>query len=129
MVNGEEPSAVLARLDERSRATLDRLTSLERTVGLRIDGIKSSLDRNVRAVRDDMVAIETEVKAEIRELRADTVTKAEFRPVRSAFYGGVGFVLLAVASAVLGLVFVGPGRIDRATTAAIEQLTAPAPRQ
>lgn len=53
--------------------------------------------------------LERDVREMRQELKNEYVTKSEFEPVQKIVYGLVGLILVAVISAIIGIVIISPG--------------------
>lgn len=96
----------LQNLNERALLLViaERQERLQRDVNALTGQIASMDERFVR--RHEWI----EEKSRAEKDHAGFVTRAEFDPVRMVVYGMVGFVLLAVLVAVVGLVIASGGR-------------------
>ena len=89
---------------ERQEATLARID--ERTISMQLaqENMKQDMRRLQNTVETMGDALKLEIEKELKQLRDDTVTKAEFWPVRAIVYGGAALVLTSTLGGLLVLV-------------------------
>lgn len=82
-----EDHAILARLDERTKNIAERVQDLTTSVN----------------------KIDNDLREELKAHKDDTISRAEFDPVKRIVYGMVSCVLVLVLTAIIGLVVVQTG--------------------
>ena len=91
-----------------------RVTTLERVQ----NEMKSEMDSNQRVLETRLDFISTQLS----DLNSGMVLKVEFQPIRSIVYGGVSLVLIAVISALIGMVVVNSNTMNTPPPIVVEQV-------
>jgi len=67
-------------------------------------GYIMAMKEDIKNTKDGVIRLELKIDSLFNKLEDDYVGKVEFKPIKQIVYGMVGFILVAVLGAIIGIV-------------------------